>query len=159
MCVASCSKSKQKDYVTYGDMEEEFEASLTNADSTEVLEMSNDFMSMLQDGDIEGALAQLSEVNADGQVVPLSTERRDQLIAHFTQFPVLKYELDYFAFSISTINDVKYNITFEEPDHKMAFMLNPIKKDGEWYLCTKQEGMHSKTEANPINPAAIIEEH
>jgi hypothetical protein len=114
---------------------------------------------MLQDGDIEGALAQLSEVNADGQVVPLSTERRDQLIAHFTQFPVLKYELDYFAFSISTINDVKYNITFEEPDHKMAFMLNPIKKDGEWYLCTKQEGMHSKTEANPINPAAIIEEH
>ena len=162
MCV-SCSKSKQKDYTTYADMEEEFEASLTNADSVEVLEMSNDFMKMLQEGDIEGALAQLSEVNTEGQITPLSAERREQLIAHFTSFPVLKYELDYFAFSVASLNDVKYNITFAEPDadghsHIMAFMLNPIKKDGEWYLCTKQQGMHSKTEANPINPNTIVDE-
>jgi hypothetical protein len=138
-------------------MEEEFGASLTNTDSTKVIGKLNEIMDMLHNKEIDKALSQFCEVKADGQVVPLGAERRKQLTTYFTQFPVLRYKLDYFAFSISTLNDVKYNITFKEPDHKISFMLNPIKKNGEWHLCTKQEGMHSKTENNPINTAIIIE--
>jgi ribosomal protein L22 len=138
-------------------MEEEFGASLTNADSTKVIGKLNEIMDMLHNKEIDKALSQLCEVNEEGQVAPLGAERRKQLTTYFTQFPVLRYELDYFAFSISTLNDVKYNITFKEPDHKISFMLNPIKIDGAWYICTKQEGMHSKTEAKPINPAIIID--
>jgi hypothetical protein len=154
ICLASCSGgNKEKEYVTYEDAEHEFEATLTDADSTLVLDMANSFMKTLKEGNVEAALNQLYEFQSDGKVRALSDDTRDRLVNLFTQFPVKDFELDYFAFSISTLNDVKYFIYFADADDngerpRISFTLNPMKIDDKWYLCTKQE---------PINPKAIVD--
>ena len=40
----------------------------------------------------------------------------------------------------------------------MSLMLNPVKKDGKWYLCVKDAEMPAKDAANAINPKQIIGE-
>ena len=48
--------------------------------------------------------------------------------------------LVYISFTESGLNDAKYEVQFG-PDEagapKTAYMFNPVKVDGQWYLCVK----------------------
>ena len=118
-----------------------YQEGLTAQDSTIMLQKCNDCMQLLSEGRIDDALNMLVEYDDSiQQVSPLSEETRASYMRKFTLFPVLKYELKYISFTTQGFNDAKYEVQFG-PDEagapKTAYMFNPVKVDGQWYLCVK----------------------
>ena len=163
--IRSLFGGKSKDFVTavdekniivvktYADAEKEFVGSLTKTDSITVLEMSQKCMDSLKEGNIEAALGMLYVVK-DGEAVRLTNENAENLKKHFSTFPVVDYHLENFSFSTQGCNDLKYKIEFAKKDvdgnaPTMAFMFNPVKIDGIWYLCIKHRNQSSKEMLNP----------
>lgn len=119
----------------------EFQQGLTSQDSIKVLQMSDSCMAFLKAGQIEEALNMLFEYDDSlKQVSPLSMEARAQYMKKIMMFPVIDYSLSYFSFTEEGLNDVKYKVVFgpvEAGAPKTAYMFNPVKNDGNWYLCVK----------------------
>ena len=118
-----------------------FQEGLTAQDSTIMLQKCDSCMQFLSEGRIDDALNMLVEYDDSlQQVSPLSDETRASCMRKFTLFPVLKYELVYVSFIESGVNDAKYEVQFG-PDEagapKTSFMFNPVKVNGQWYLCVK----------------------
>ena len=118
-----------------------YQEGLTAQDSTIMLQKCDSCMQLLSEGKIDKALAMLVEYDDSlQQVSPLSEETRASYMRKFTLFPVLKYNLVYISFTESGLNDAKYEVQFG-PDEagapKTAYMFNPVKVDGQWYLCVK----------------------
>ena len=138
----SCGRKETKERMkTYADAEKEFVGSLTKTDSITVLEMSQKCMDSLKEGNIEAALG-------------ITNENAENLKKHFSTFPVVDYHLENFSFSTQGCNDLKYKIEFAKKDvdgnaPTMAFMFNPVKIDGIWYLCIKHRNQSSKEMLNP----------
>lgn len=157
----SCSSESQKSYKTFSDVEEEFAATLSANDTTEVLTAGTALLDSLKAGKIDVAVNMLNTTDAEGNIVPLSDEKRAQLVTRFERFPVVDYELEYYNFSLPALNDLKYRTFFSEKDASgnapaLSLMLNPVKKDGKWYLCLKEAGQPAKDAANAVNPDLII---
>lgn len=118
-----------------------FQEGLTAQDSTTMLQKCDSCMQFLSEGRIDEALAMLVEYDDSlQQVSPLSDETRASYMRKFTLFPVIKYELQYMSFTSSGLNDAKYEVQFG-PDEagapKTSYMFNPVKIEGQWYLCVK----------------------
>ena len=118
-----------------------YQEGLTAQDSTTMLQKCDSCMQFLSEGRIDDALSMLVEYDDSlKQVSPLSDETRASYKRKFTLFPVLKYELKYISFTEQGLNDAKYEVQFG-PDEagapKTAYMFNPVKVDGQWYLCVK----------------------
>ena len=152
----SCSNSGKEstDYVTYEDAEAEFAATLS---------AGNALMDSLRAGNIDYALSQLRSADTAGNVTEMSDELRERMRARFERFPVVEWEIDYYDFSLPGLNDLKYRTYMRARDGKsgvpaMSLMLNPVKKDGKWYLCVKDAELPAKDAANAINPKQIIGE-
>lgn len=152
----------QTPYTTVADLEREFAASLTAADTAQVLSLGNELLDSLKSGNLDDVLATICELDSAGAVVPLNAERREALKQRFKAFPVRDYELDYYEFSMPLLNDLKYRTYFVARDDEgkggaaMSLMLNPIYVSGEWYLCVKEASQPAKDATNALNPNLII---
>lgn len=150
--VTSC-KHKEK---TYLDEEEQFIASLTNQDTTYVLEMTEAFIKLIQNDMIDNAVNQVTTIY-EGQLYPASEEYREQLKNRFLAFPIESYELVRYSFSTQANNDVCYRYYFDDT-HSMKLVFNPVKIDGQWYLALKDGTQSSKDlreedQVHPNSPA------
>ena len=123
---------------------EEFLMGLTAEDTVQVLTISRSCMDTLKAGNIDEALKMLF-ILRDGKAIPLPAEKEQQLRKKFKYFPVVDYKLDYYSFSSTDNNDVKFQIEFfkhtSSDDHTpntIGFMFNPVKIDGVWYLAVKE---------------------
>ena len=117
---------------------------LTAEDTVQVLTISRSCMDTLKAGNIDEALKMLF-ILRDGKAIPLPAEKEQQLRKKFKYFPVVDYKLDYYSFSSTDNNDVKFQIEFfkhtSSDDHTpntIGFMFNPVKIDGVWYLAVKE---------------------
>ncbi len=157
----SCgNKEKENKYITYEDLENEFRATLTQEDTLTVMNAATALMEGLKNGEIEASLQKLSMIE-DGSIVSLAGDKLDVLAKRFKRFPVVDYKLDYYCFSVEQLNDIKYSIQIAPKDQNgkaptMGFMLNPMKVNGEWYLCVKDKEQASKDMQNPIDPKTIM---
>jgi len=141
-CTSCSSEKKSKK-----DRKMEFKENLTSEDTVRMLKLADDCMELLKNKDIDLALAMLHEYDDSlQQVSSLSGATANKLRRQFEIFPVLKYEREYFSFVHDGANDVRYRIWFaEEPNPEQngepitRFMFNPVKVDGEWFLCVKTE--------------------
>ena len=113
-------------------------------DTVQVLTISRSCMDTLKAGNIDEALKMLF-ILRDGKAIPLPAEKEQQLRKKFKYFPVVDYKLDYYSFSSTDNNDVKFQIEFfkhtSSDDHTpntIGFMFNPVKIDGVWYLAVKE---------------------
>ena len=112
--------------------------------TVQVLTISRSCMDTLKAGNIDEALKMLF-ILRDGKAIPLPAEKEQQLRKKFKYFPVVDYKLDYYSFSSTDNNDVKFQIEFfkhtSSDDHTpntIGFMFNPVKIDGVWYLAVKE---------------------
>ena len=139
LSVSSCKKKTHLQKV------QEFTSSLTSADTTQMLKLSNDCMELLKAKKIDNALSMLYEYNDSiKEVTPLSEKSRKRYERMFHIFPVLDYKMEYYSFQLEGVNDVKYRIIFGQEDQPdvngeaaTALMFNPVKVDGNWYLTVK----------------------
>jgi hypothetical protein len=110
-----------------------------------MLKLCDDAMEQLKNKEIDQVLATLHEYNdSTEEVTPLCEETRKRYENTFKMFPVLRYRRIYYSFQLEGCNDVKYDVTFAtaedagtKEDAVTSYMFNPVKIDGEWYLCVK----------------------
>lgn len=150
----ACKNEKtQSNVITLAEAEEMFAGSLNAADTTQVLALGRQFMDSIQAGNIEFSLAMLAIRNADGELVPLNEQQKEQLRMRFDQFPVKSYELDHYDFSIPSLNDLKYKYSFtDDPtEGTLGLMFNPVKAGDTWVLMLKQHNQPAKDAKNSLS--------
>ena len=134
----SCSKKSSSEEQSSHSL---FIASLSYADTTEVLNLCQDFFSRLAAGDKESAIGMLSLSNDSGMILPLSEEKLQSLTRQFTLFPVLDNHLVDYTFGDASDNLIRFKVVFSKDDQgkeeSINFGLNPIRKDGKWYLTVR----------------------
>lgn len=147
--------------VTYQDAENAFLKSLTPQDTMEVMTAANDFMTFLQEGNVNEALSRLNVLYTDNVLYKPSEEYLNNLQSRFERMPVKQYHLDHFAFSTAGVNDICYRYTISEPDENgsaptIKLVLNPVKVGKNWYLTLKDGSQASmdKQDNSQINPMA-----
>lgn len=146
----SCSK-KRGEQIIGPSAEMRFRQSLSKTDTLEMLTLADRCMQLLNKRDIDAAIDMLHEYDAkEGKAVSLSSETEKRLRHQFAMFPVFKYERDYYSFMLEGLNDVRFKVWFAEEKNPEVngepvtkFMFNPIRIDGEWYLCVKDRGQDS----------------
>lgn len=133
----SCTSDKKESQTSHDD----FVSSLSSADTTEVLNLCQDFFSKLANNAKEEALAMLSLSNDSGEVLPMTEEKLQSLSRQFTLFPVLDQHLVDFKFGNASDNLTRFKVVFaKDEDGKeecINFGLNPIRKDGKWFLTVR----------------------
>lgn len=144
VALSSCSsKQEQKEGPSAHDV---FVSSLTAADTTEVINLCQEFFNKLTAGDQESALGMLSASDEAGEVLPLSEEKLQSLKKQFTLFPVLDNHLVDFKFGDAADNLMRFKVVFAKDEQgkedAINFGLNPIRKDGKWYLTVRNSTAH-----------------
>ena len=117
---------------------------LDQQDTIIVNQMATEFIELLKARDYKSALAMLYYLDPDSSLVPLPRNmaiRQEQI---FHAFPVLDYKLESIRFRTETDCQVKFRITFFEKDgpddprdNTTGFYLMPIRREGQWYLTTR----------------------
>jgi hypothetical protein len=156
-CKNTPRKSGQK---TYQEAEQEFRASLTAADTTIVLGMTDSIMALVQDGYYHDAVKDIKVLEGTTLYEP-SERYLDELERRFEMFKPIRILRDYYSFSTAGVNDVKYRICFREeseghPASFIAVTFNPVKIDGKWYLAFKDgyQSSDAMSDENKVNPNA-----
>lgn len=138
LAISSCSKSAKNSEVSSHDA---FIATLTTEDTTEVLNLCQDFFTKLASGDKEAAINMLSLSNDSCQIIPMTEEKKQSLIKQFTIFPVLDNHLVDYTFGDAADNLMRFKVVFAKDEQgkedAINFGLNPIRKDGKWYLTVR----------------------
>ena len=115
----------------------------TKQDTARVMELVNDFMYRMKERDIRGAVERLSYLNGD-TIEPLSPSFKNRQA--MSLIPIAgraDYDLERIVFNSDIDNEAKINVILfekEEGDprpNKTSFYLRPIRRDGQWYLTTK----------------------
>ncbi len=144
--------------LSYEDVEQQFQSSLTDEDSTKVLMLTDAFMQMLKNGSIDLAVEQVNTIY-EGKLYKASDDYMEELRTRFNAFPVVDYELVRFSFSTQANNDVCYRYYFDET-HTMKLVFNPVKIDGEWFIALKDGDQSSKDKDinKQVNPRSVAPE-
>ena len=163
MCLVAVScdnaprKSGQK---TYQEAEQEFRASLTAVDTTTVLAMTDSIMALVDEGRYAEAVKDIKVLDGNALYEP-SERYLEELERRFEMFKPIRIIRDYYSFSTTGVNDVKYRICFREeseghPASFIAVTFNPVKIDGKWYLAFKDgyQSSDAMSDENKVNPNA-----
>ena len=136
--VSCSSKEQQKTEVSAHDS---FVSSLSSADTAEVLNLCQEFFAKLQQGEKESAIGMLSLSNDSGMILPMTEEKIKSLTSQFTLFPVLDNHLVDYTFGDAADNLMRFKVVFAKDEQgkeeAINFGLNPIRKDGKWYLTVR----------------------
>lgn len=130
----ACSKTATK-----VNPQEEFLNTLTAADTTEILKLSNTFMETLQQGKVDEAISTLVLLDTANNVQDLPVSVKESLKNNFRLLPVRSFTVQGYEFQKNDSNYVSYSYvaipaTETEPEVTMGFKTKPVKVDGKWYL-------------------------
>ena len=139
---AACSSNKEKAAeVTSTDARFEQDMVRTEQDSLDIINLSKQYLDLLKADSLDQALDMLYEMNSDGKMEPISASRRQELIEHLQQFPVLSYTIDQMLLYSETDTELRYTYEFFVKPEGMEGMNNttkgalmPHRVDGKWYL-------------------------
>lgn len=118
---------------------EQFQNSLTAADTTDILTISNKFMQTMQSGNVNEAISSLIMLDSAKNIKPLPENVVNGIKGNFRLFPVISYKIQSFEFQKADSNYVAFTYvaipaTETEPEVTMGFRTKPVKIDGKWYL-------------------------
>ena len=114
---------------------------LDSQDTIIVDQLATEFIEHLKNKEYEDAISMLYYLHPDSSIVPMPRNlaiRQEQI---FRTFPVLDYRFESIRFRTETDCQVKFNITFarsaEGEDRTTSLYLQPIRRDGQWYLSVR----------------------
>ena len=113
---------------------------LSANDTTSVCEISDQFMTLLQNKKYDEAVDMLYFLKGGYDLVKLSEEDQATQKNALMLLPVLRYKLTSITFVSEEDSQVRYDFEFfekEEGDDRpntTALFLKPVRRDGRWYL-------------------------
>ena len=138
--VSSCTGEKKESPATEVTIRGP-QMTLDSQDTLIVDQLSTEFIEHLKNNEYEDAIAMLYYLDPDSSIVPMPRNlaiRQEQI---FRTFPVLDYHFESIRFRRETDCQVKFNITFsrnpEGQDYTTSLYLQPIRRDGQWYLTVR----------------------
>ena len=151
--MTSCSScSSKKDDVTATETALEPQFVFTKEDTTRVRELVEQFCNAMQNKDIKAALDMIYFVKRDSVVELNPAAKKRQGVALGMIAGKARYELDRITFVNNFDNEAKIDITlFEKEDgdprpNKTSFYFAPVRRDGQWYLSTKDNMTDTRTD-------------
>lgn len=141
LLVCSCSKKRtlqdvQDDALLKPEME------LTQSDTTEVLALVNRYIQLHKEGRSEDAFSMIYFLDKDS-IVPLPEPLKVRLYSYYSliDFKGKEAKIDHMIFVKENDSQVRYTVELfkQKPGEKqrptqMSFFINPVRKDGKWYL-------------------------
>lgn len=120
---------------------------LDSQDTIIVDQLATEFIEHLKDQEYKDAISMLYYLDPDSSIVPMPRNlaiRQEQI---FRTFPVLDYRFESIRFRTETDCQVKFNITFsrnaEGEDYTTSLYLQPVRRDGQWYLTIRDSSTPS----------------
>lgn len=121
----------------------EFEQKLTNADSTEVARLIEQFFQYAEQGKVSEAAGMLYKTENDSLAAepqPLDNEGMAKVRALLNSLPIRSHVIDYMKFGETDKNEVKCTALIApahdgQPEVKTAFYFKPVKYYDSWKLC------------------------
>lgn len=155
-----CTHTKKEvRFKTFQEASGEFISSLTQNDTTIVLELGTNIMELLKKNKIDEALDLLYMIK-DYQLYRLDSDKKESLKNRFKMFPVLDYKYENISFISQGMNDIKYTVTFlpesvNNNSKTIVLMFNPVKVNGNWYFTVKEKGQLSSDTEEKIHPQSF----
>lgn len=137
LMVVSCVGGRNRHVPTEHEV---YAASLTAADTAEVIARAKAVVEKIISGDVEGALSGLGYVESD-TLYPISSERIAAAANQFRKLGMNSASLENYTFENAENNTVKFRVSCGSSDGELfstAFALNALKLEGAWYLTLKQ---------------------
>lgn len=115
---------------------EKYIANLSDNDTTEVLALCKNFLTSLQEGNFDEAVAGIYRLDSLGTPQRLGDNEIASLRRRTRLFPVVSYKFEEMTFFMPTENTVTYNVAFnsDTPPATMGWGFRPVLIDGKWYL-------------------------
>ena len=155
LCLSSCKKEKQQTVEDDDLMNPQME--LTQADTAEVLSLAQRYIELRKEGRTEDAMAMIYYLNGDS-IIPLPKSLRARFDRYYSRIDLRGKEalIDWVQFYTEKDCRVKYTVTLfeqkpgENLPNKMSFALNPIRRDGKWYLTLADDASDQRPEGSKI---------
>ena len=114
--------------------------SLSEADTTKVVDLMNQYFDLLMNKDFDGAMSMVSQLRNDSL-----TEMTPELQKHYQMgmriITPIRYQLESIIFRTESDCLVRYSaVLFEKEDvndnrpNKMFYAIKPVRVNGEWHL-------------------------
>lgn len=141
LTLACSGTGEKKGNETQADMNLGPTMTLDSQDTLIVDQLSTEFIEHLKNQEYSDAIAMLYYLDPDSSIVPMPRNmaiRQEQI---FRTFPVLDYRVESIRFRTETDCQIKYNFTFsrnaEGQDYTTSLYLQPVRRDGQWYLTVR----------------------
>ena len=113
---------------------------VTKEDTTQVRRLTRQYLNLLENSDLDGALSMLRYYEHDSiKPLPRQLYAKERMV--LGMFLGMKTEVDHIIFFRPDDSEVKYTVTmFERTDendrrpNKASFLIRPVRKHGEWFL-------------------------
>lgn len=135
---ASCNSCAKEEKPT---QKTEFEAHVSEADTTAVKQLVDNFFDRLIHKDYYGAAGMLYTRNKIEGTTPelLNNEQIEKKVESFKYFPYVGYEIEYMKFYEADNNEISCRVVLKrgengEPDATVRFHFTPVYYSGEWRL-------------------------
>lgn len=139
--LVSCNSNNKKEEKFQVDLHP-VEIEMTHQDTLEIADLVEQYSNLFLNNDLEGASHLLYSVKNDS-VSPLSEDVRSEFVSALSIFHVYDCKYDGMLIHSDKNNEIKFTVQIM-PDGDIRqdkgvthFYLNPIKKDGHWYLTLK----------------------
>jgi len=134
-----CKSEKKKPEVNSNLIQPEM--LVTGEDTLQVRRLTKQYLHMLQENDLNGAIAMLRYYENDSiKSLPPQLEAKERMVLGMF-LGMTSYDIDHIIFFRDNDSEVKYTVTmFERTDendrrpNKASFLLRPVRHLGQWYL-------------------------
>ena len=130
---------------------------LDKRDTASVVEISDKFMTLLQNKEYDQAIDMLWFLKNGHKLVKLPEDIAKQQRVGLEMLPVLRYKLTSVIFYSEDDSQVRYDFEFferEEGDTRpntTSIFLKPVRRDGQWYLTLYDTQTHEGEESKIKN--------
>lgn len=113
---------------------------LSTNDTTTVTDLTNQFLDLLKNKDLDGAMGMIYYLKNGEEIVSLPEDLEKQHRMVLGNFLGLSYRIESIKFLTETDCQVRYAVTlFEKKDddpvsNQISFFIKPVRRHGQWYL-------------------------
>lgn len=144
MLFAACGGDKKKETGPQNQYLRPVTLDLTEKDTVQVRQLVDNYVQAFANNDFETASQMLYRVENDS-VKPLTAEEREDFVKAMKNFTIYACELSEFTIRTEKNNEMKLKVQIiENGDMEnnigvTHFSLNPVQKDGIWYLTVRDK--------------------